>query len=148
MFWIIVLIVIALDRLSKIAVLNNMRLGQFIELGETGLGLRYVQNTGAAFSFMSGKTGFLIFFTALLMAALCAYYFKYRSSMSRLETVFLAMILGGGLGNFIDRLMFGYVVDFLDIRVIPIFNVADICITCGCILFAVFAFMGDSVLKS
>jgi signal peptidase II len=133
-FWIIVAAVIALDRISKLLVVKNMQLGQFIELGKTGMGLRYVRNTGAAFSFFVGRTSFLLIFTALLMSAILFYYIKYRGSMSRAEHIFLAMILGGGLGNFLDRLIYGYVVDFLDIRILPIFNVADICITCGCLL--------------
>lgn len=140
MFWIIVGVVVVLDRLSKILITSTMELGQFIGIGNSGIGLRYVQNSGAAFSFFAGRTGFLLVFTAMLMAALLFYWYKFRDSMSKAEQVFLAMILGGGLGNYIDRLFSGYVVDFLDIRIIPIFNVADICITCGCLLliFAVF----------
>ena len=134
MFWLIITLVLVLDRVSKYIVTNNMRLGQFIELGKTGMGLRYVQNTGAAFSFFAGRTNFLLIFTGLLMASILLYYLRYRGSLSRAEQIFLAMILGGGLGNYVDRMIYGYVVDFLDIKIIPIFNVADICITCGCLL--------------
>ncbi len=143
MFWIVVISAVILDRLSKFLVVRNMSLGQFIGLGNTGIGIRYVQNTGAAFSFFSNRTGFLVMFTAVLMLGIVYYYLKFHSTMTRMEQFFLALILGGGIGNFIDRAVQGYVVDFLDIRVLPVFNVADICITCGCLLFFFVVFYSE-----
>ena len=98
--------------------------------------LYYIQNNGAAYSILQGKQTLLILFTIAVMIGIIAYVIAFAKKTTKLEVFSLALILGGGIGNLIDRVMFGYVVDFIDTHIIPVFNVADIGITCGCILFA------------
>ena len=137
MFAIVAAIVIALDQLSKHWVVNNMFLEEHITFNCPYFELFYIQNNGAAYSILQGKQTLLIVFTLVVMLGIVAYVIAYRKQVSGLEKFSLALILGGGVGNLIDRVMNGYVVDFINTNLIPVFNVADIAITCGCILFAI-----------
>lgn len=128
---------VGIDRLTKWAVVTNMEPSDTIHLIKIGdievLNLYYTLNNGAAFSRLSGKTLFLIIITSavilwllFLMIAKKVHRPVYLASIS--------LILGGGIGNLIDRIFNGgLVVDFIDVRIInfPIFNFADICAVCG-----------------
>lgn len=92
----------------------------------------YVQNRGAAFSMWQGQWIILIGFPlAAISAGFVLIYFK-RNKWDKLMLTSIACICGGGLGNLIDRIMLGYVVDMFDFRVFPVFNIADIFICVGC----------------
>lgn len=102
-------------------------------------------NNGAAWGIFAGKQTLLILVTGAMMLAILAAMIFYRSRLSRPEFVALVLVLAGGIGNLIDRVGQGYVVDFIRFsfwKTFPIFNVADICVTTGvvllvlCILFA------------
>ena len=135
MFTIVAILAIAADQLSKLWVVKNMMLYDHLEFGTDLVELYYIQNNGAAYSILQGKQTLLILFTLAVMLGIIAYVIAYKSKASKLEIFSLALILGGGVGNLIDRVMNGYVIDFINTNIIPVFNVADICITCGCILF-------------
>ena len=135
MFTIVAIFAIAADQLSKLWVVKNMMLYDHLEFGTDLIELYYIQNNGAAYSILQGKQTLLILFTLAVMLGIIAYVIAYKSKASKLEIFSLALILGGGVGNLIDRVMNGYVIDFINTNIIPVFNVADICITCGCILF-------------
>ena len=137
MFWIIIAAAVVLDIVSKQLVISGMELEQAISVIPGVFGLRYIRNYGAAFSIMQNKRIFLIAATVVMMAALCVYAVKMGNRISKAERIALAMIVGGGIGNLIDRVFFGYVTDFLDIHIIPIFNVADCFVTVGCILLVI-----------
>lgn len=137
MFWIIIVAAVILDVVSKQAVIGAMELGQSITVIPRVLDFCYIQNHGAAFSILQGKTVFLIAFTVIIMTALCVYAMKVKDKVPKAELISLAMIVGGGIGNLIDRIALGYVTDFLDIHIIPIFNVADCFVTVGCFLLIV-----------
>jgi signal peptidase II len=94
----------------------------------------YVENTGAAFNLLEGKRGFLILFAALMLAVIIVYIFLKRKSTSPLVLMGLSLIVGGGLGNLLDRVRFGYVVDYLEFQPFsfPVFNIADISVCTGC----------------
>lgn len=133
------LIVILFDQLSKIAVLKTFSYGAMHAL--TGFfNLVPVYNRGAAFGFLSAASGWQRWaFTALgIGATLVICYLLKRHGHQRLFSLSLALILGGALGNVIDRLMYGHVIDFLDFHVggwhWPAFNLADSAITIGAIL--------------
>jgi len=100
--------------------------------------LTYVQNTGAAFSFFRGGAGWLRWLSLLVSLGLMI--FAWREKLSKVEQLAYGFILAGALGNGIDRFLFGYVVDFLDFRLInfPVFNIADMCINIG-IIFLIYA---------
>lgn len=130
-------VLVAGDRLTKWLITSNMQPSDTIHLIKIGdkevLNLYYTLNNGAAFSKLSGKTVFLIVITSLVILWLL--YLMIAKKVHR--PVYLAsisLIIGGGVGNLIDRIFNdGLVVDFIDFRIInfPIFNFADICAVCG-----------------
>ena len=97
--------------------------------------LTYVENTGAAFGMMQGANLFFIGVSVVLFAGL--FWLRGRLPLSSLGAqLALALVAGGALGNLYDRLVIGHVIDFLDFRVWPVFNVADSCISVGAVLLA------------
>ena len=102
--------------------------------------LSYIHNTGAAFGMLQGQTLSLIW---LSVAVLGAIFFFYDSLQTTPELVCVALILGGTLGNLIDRLRLGYVVDYIDFRIWPAFNVADSALCVGVIGLVVFWFFEE-----
>ena len=125
----------AADQITKYLVVTNIPLYADVPVLPGIVQLTYVQNTGAAFSMFQGMQWlFLIIFTALT-ALIIIEYFKKPMPFTKLERWCIAAIYGGGLGNMIDRLRLGYVVDMIETQFItfPVFNVADCFITCGCI---------------
>ena len=99
------------------------------------VGLTYVRNTGAAFSSFEGMQWLFALIFLFFTVALLWEYFKKRLPFTRFERFCIAAIYGGGVGNMIDRLRLGYVVDMIETLFVdfPVFNVADCFITCGCI---------------
>lgn len=100
------------------------------------LHLTYAENTGAAFSILRGRQGLLAGFTGLVILLMGVYMVRESRHMSRLANVAFSLVIGGALGNLIDRIRLGYVVDFIDFRLIDfaIFNAADSCIVVGALL--------------
>lgn len=128
--WIIVLVVLA-DQITKQLVRSSMELYQTIPLIDRLLELTYIHNYGAAFSILQNKQAFLIAFTGLAMTAIAIYVARERKKLPGAEIAALGLIVGGGLGNLIDRVAQGYVVDFLNIHILPVFNVADMAVCAG-----------------
>ena len=127
--------IVAADQWTKYLTVANIALYQDVEFIPGFLGLTYVQNTGAAFSAFEGQQRlFAIIFAAFTVAILWEY-FKKPMGFSKFERWCIAAVYGGGLGNMIDRVRLGYVVDMIETKfmVFPVFNVADCFITCGCI---------------
>ena len=124
--------VIVFDRVVKKLVVSNMVPWETIPVIEDIFHFTYVQNRGAAFSMWQGQWVILIGFPlAAIAVGLILIYLK-RNKWDKLMLTSVAMICGGGLGNLIDRIMLGYVVDLFDFRVFPVFNIADIFICVGC----------------
>jgi signal peptidase II len=130
-------VVIVLDQLSKRLVDTSMQLYQSIELIPF-FQLTYLRNQGAAFSFLSQAGGWQRWFfvgLAVTASGLICYWLKRLEKHQRWEAAAWALILGGALGNLIDRVLYGYVIDFLDVYYgewhWPAFNVADSAITVG-----------------
>jgi len=138
-FYIIALSITLLDQVSKFYVQKTLRLGQVVPVIPSFFNLTYVLNPGAAFGFLSGAPAAIRhpLFTAIsIVAVLFIIYYRARHRQMRLlPSVGLACILGGAVGNLIDRLRLGMVVDFLDFYYgayhWPAFNVADSAITIG-----------------
>ena len=133
-----------LDQAIKKAVVAAMALHQSIPVIQDIFHITYIHNTGAAFSMMEGMRSFLILLPLVLVLAAVIFIFLKRKTAHPLLLTSIAMIAGGGLGNMIDRIAYGYVVDFLDFRVFPIFNAADIfvCVGCGLLILYVLVFDG------
>ena len=135
-FFLPALLVVALDQLSKFLVRANMSLGQ--SLPSDGIvRLTYVTNTGGVFGRFAGYTLPLVLAGAAgVVAILFCYY--YLASQKRLLSIGLGLILGGSVGNMVDRLCFGWVTDFMDIGSWPVFNLADLAGVVGISIIAYF----------
>ncbi len=127
--------IVAFDQLTKFLVVENIPLHADVPLLPGIVQLTYARNYGAAFSILQGQQWlfaliFLVFTVAIVWA-----YRKKSFPFSKFEWLCIAAVYGGGLGNMIDRLRLGYVVDMIETQFItfPVFNVADSFITCGCI---------------
>ena len=128
--------IVAADQFTKVLTVANIALYQDVEFIPGVLGLTYVQNTGAAFSSFEGQQWLFAVIFALFTIGVVYEYFKKPMGFRTFERWCIAAVYGGGLGNMIDRVRLGYVVDMLETKfmVFPVFNVADCFITCGCIL--------------
>jgi signal peptidase II len=111
-------------------------LGDFVDL-------TYVRNNGAAFSILQDHRILLIALPALLIAVGLVYVTRHRKDRSNFMLTSLSLVIAGGLGNLIDRVMTGYVIDFIDFRFWPVFNFADICVTVGCVLLCIYVVFLD-----
>ncbi len=132
LFYLVAIFIVLLDQFTKFVVVSNMELYESIPIIDGWLHITSVRNTGAAFSILENQT--LIFIVLALVVALVLIYSIYRVYREyRLLAFFLSIILGGAVGNLIDRILHGAVIDFIDMRIInfAIFNVADIAITVG-----------------
>lgn len=129
----IVLLIAAADQLIKLAVLGSSLVeGDTFTVIGNFLQFRYVENTGAAFSLFTDKTELLTVFSALVM--LVGFYLIFaRKIKSKVMLASVVMIMGGGLGNLIDRVLRHFVVDYIEVLFIdfPVFNFADCFITIG-----------------
>lgn len=134
-YYLIIPVVILLDQSVKQAVTAHFVAGG-ADFGFIPgiINIVYTENTGAAFSILQGRRVILIVFTVLMITALLAYIFMRRKSESPGTLTGLALVAGGGLGNLIDRVRLGYVVDYLEFRPFsfPIFNIADVLVCTGC----------------
>lgn len=134
---ILVLLIAALDQLSKFWVIHNMTLGQSIPVLRGVFELHYVRNSGMAWSlFDGGGARWFFVVMTLLVFVLVFFAVKKRWLQGKFQLLSVAAIMGGALGNFIDRLLTGEVVDMIRVTFVdfPVFNVADCFVTCGAIL--------------
>ncbi|MCM1024386.1 MAG: signal peptidase II [Prevotella sp.] len=147
------IILVAADQAIKlwaVNVLKPVKVMNFIRFGDLEiLGFRYTENTGAAFSSFSGARWFLIGLTVLLLAVLLIFVIKYKNK----NTFFLVsavMIMSGGVGNLIDRIRQGYVVDYLDVKLFnfAVFNFADICVVLGAVFALIFVFFVEPKIET
>lgn len=138
----IVLIIIALDQISKYWVVNNIGLTDSFTVIPKMIDFVYVKNTGAAFSFLSDKTYGIILLSCIsvIFCVGVIWFMIKRKPQHKLLTISLALMLSGAIGNVIDRIFKGYVVDFIETTFIkfPVFNIADIAITIGASLIIIY----------
>lgn len=140
-FPITVACVLLADQLSKSLVVAFVSPGESVRLIPGVLSITHVRNTGAAFGIMSGS-GMVLFWIAVAVVVLTIFWFyRVRSEKNTWSFVALGLITGGALGNLVDRLFRGRVVDFLDIGWWPVFNVADIAIVTGVIILVITIFL-------
>ena len=127
--------VVALDQWTKYLTVTAIPLHGHQEFLHGFLCFTYQRNEGAAFSSFQGQQWLFALIFLALTALILVEYFRRRLPFSRFERFCIAAIYGGGLGNMIDRLRLGYVVDMIETLFVdfPVFNGADCFITCGCI---------------
>lgn len=140
-FWLTTGGILLLDRLSKIWIMNNIGLGTNWVLINGILNISYLHNRGAAFGIMQGQSWLFLTLAAIVIAA--AVYYNSKYSLPKWIQYALALIVGGSLGNLIDRLLYRSVVDFISIGWFPVFNVADMAIVSGGILFMLYILKND-----
>ncbi|CCZ57330.1 lipoprotein signal peptidase [Clostridium sp. CAG:762] len=138
--YIIALISLIIDQIVKILVSNYLILGQTTKIINNFFYLTYVQNTGAAFSILIGYRYILIIITLIFLYYLYKYT-KKQTNPNKLAILSHGLLLGGIIGNLIDRIIYGYVIDYLDFMIFnynfPIFNLADTFIVIGCIILVI-----------
>ena len=122
--------VVALDQFTKALVMKSMVPGESIPILQDIFHLTYVLNPGAAFGILSNQRAFLLATGAVLIVATAYFYPLLKKSDGCLQ-LGATMILSGAVANLIDRVQTGFVVDFFDFRIWPVFNVADIAIVLG-----------------
>ncbi|ALU78635.1 signal peptidase II [Listeria monocytogenes] len=149
-YYLITLAVVALDQLTKWIVVQNMEIGQKIEVIPGFLYWTSYRNDGAAWSILEGHMWFFYLITVVVIGIIIYIMQKYAKG-KRLFSISLAFILGGAIGNFIDRVLHQEVVDFVQTvwgnYYFPIFNVADASLSVGVVLMLVYVFVDDRKTK-
>jgi len=142
-------VVVALDQYSKVLVDSALELHQSIAIIPS-FAIRKIYNSGAAFSFLSNASGwqrwFFIALALLVVGVLVVWLYRLQKNQLRLALA-LSLVLGGAIGNLVDRVLYGYVIDFIDVYYAswhwPTFNLADSAITAGAALLLLDAFTGN-----
>ena len=144
--FLIAIICTLVDQVIKLIITNSLDFGDSIQIIPSLFSLTLLQNTGAAFSIFSSGTIVLILVS--LVALNLIYWFLIKDKdLNKLETIVYGVLIGGILGNLIDRVFYGYVIDYLDFNILgfnfPVFNFADICIVVTIILIIIFTLKGE-----
>ena len=148
----VMLIIVAGDQIFKYWIDHSFAVGEsrdFISLGSHKIfDLTYVRNDGAVFGSMSGQRWFLIGFTSLIIVIGLFILFRHPKH-SKLLTTSLVLFISGGIGNLIDRIRFGYVVDMFDFQLFDfaVFNIADICVVIGIFLLVFYVIFIDGKIE-
>ena len=149
-YFIIALLVIGLDQLTKWFIINNMDLGESITVIGDFLFITSHRNTGAAWGILAGQMWFFYIITVIVIIALI-YYMKKATNEGLLFKLSLAMMLGGAIGNFIDRVFRKEVVDFIHTYPFgynfPIFNIADSSLVVGVGLLLIYMLFEEKMAK-
>ncbi|MBF0521442.1 MAG: signal peptidase II [Candidatus Omnitrophica bacterium] len=135
--------VVFLDQLTKSLFSKILILGESLPVIQNIFHVTLVHNTGIAFGFLKEQGSVFIVIPAIAIILLVFNIFYYKQNdeaLSRPYIIGFSLILGGAIGNLIDRISVGYVIDFIDFRFWPVFNVADSAITIGAVLIAVKCF--------
>lgn len=140
---IIAVVFIAIDQIVKNWAAEVLTKGEIAVIKDV-LYLKYTENTGVAFSMFSDNRIMLIGITSVMLIVVLAFFLSGKVT-EKLEQFSLALMLSGGVGNLIDRISLGYVIDYIDVRIInfAIFNFADICICVGAFLLCVSVYFSD-----
>lgn len=140
MYVVFIAVLILIDQITKYIVSIQLQNGREIDIIKNIFSLSYVENRGIAFGMMQGGRWFFVIFTILILLAYIYYYnkvLKYKKDI--FYNISLILIVSGAIGNFIDRVHLGYVIDFLYFKLInfPVFNLADIYVVIGAILYVI-----------
>ncbi len=145
MAYIIMFLIIILDQVIKNIILNNFYFGQSLAVINNIFHITYVQNTGAAFGILKNHSLFFIIITIVIISAII--FMLHKSFKGNIYlNIYFGLILGGAMGNLIDRIRLGYVVDYLDFRIWPVFNLADSFIVIGSIFIMFYMFFSGAEL--
>ncbi|HBH12156.1 MAG: Lipoprotein signal peptidase [Clostridiales bacterium 38_11] len=134
----VVIIMVAIDQITKIAAQQVLRFSEPIILINNFLQLNYVENKGAAFGILQNQRIFFVVMTLVVLVAIVYYRYK-NNKLTGLSRLIFDFIIAGAIGNLIDRIRMIYVIDFIDVNFwgfydFPVFNFADVFLVCGTIL--------------
>lgn len=146
--YVLAVIILALDQIVKFFIRTHMTIGREVPVFGHFLVLDYIQNPGAAWSMFGGQRGLLILIALVVIAAIVYVQVRYRPGA--LVQIGMGLLLGGAIGNLVDRILFGKVTDFIYIQVInyPIFNLADSAIVVGVLLILIRSFFANKTGES
>ena len=130
------LFIVFLDQLTKFLIKQNFQLNQSIPIIKNILHLTYIINTGSAFGLFKGLNIFFILFSIIVIIVIF-YYLKKIIENEKALLFAIGLLLGGTIGNLIDRVFYGVVTDFIDFRIWPVFNLADSAVSISVILLIV-----------
>ena len=140
------LLLVVIDQIVKILVINKMTLQKSIIVINNFFNITYVRNTGAAWSILSGNVLLLIMISIIALGVIYYYLIKDKE-LKKIHIVSYSMLIGGIIGNLIDRVVHGYVIDYLDFKIFnynfPIFNIADILIVISIIIIGISLIVGE-----
>lgn len=144
-YWIISTLIIGLDQWVKWLIVDNFALGETKSVIPGILSLNHIRNFGAAWSLLEGKMWFFTVVTIIAVVVILTLMIKNRSNGNRWFMIGLTLILAGAIGNFIDRVRLGYVIDMFqtDFMNFPIFNVADISLVIGVICVLIYIILDE-----
>ncbi|MFC2950180.1 signal peptidase II [Virgibacillus sediminis] len=146
-YYLLALIVVVIDQITKLAIIRTMEIGEQLTIIEGFFYFTSHRNAGAAWGIFQGQMLFFYIITLLVIVGVVYYMQRYARKDKLLATA-LGFILGGAIGNFIDRLLYQEVVDFLDVIIFgydfPIFNIADSALTIGVILVIIGTIMEET----
>ena len=136
------ILILLLDIITKQLVITNLLEHQSITIINNFFSITYAKNTGVAFSFLEGYLPLVILITSIIIISILIYIKK--NNPNKYESICYGLILGGALGNLLDRIIYGYVIDFLDFTIFnynyPIFNIADTFIVIGILILIILSF--------
>lgn len=141
MIFIFIAAILFLDQFTKSLITQTLSLHQSVPLIRGFLHLTLVRNRGAAFGIFKNQIPLFILASLIALFLIALQLKKEKPKPFSVYTISLSLIAAGALGNLVDRLIFGYVIDFIDFRIWPVFNIADSAITIGAVL------LGYSILK-
>jgi len=142
MFWIVLASALAADQITKLIVANSMTIGESIPALGDFLHFTYVINDGASFSILEGQRWIFILLTLIVLAVVLLLYIKKVPKDMKLFCAVLGLFCGGTIGNLVDRIYLGGVIDFLDLSWFPVFNIADCCICVGAVSICLMLILG------
>lgn len=138
---IIIFALILIDQITKYLIRINFQEGETLPIISDIFRLTYVRNRGAAFSIFENIEIVTILIPIVIIALTMVFLIHYKNKISKAMLISISLIISGGLSNLIDRIIFGYVTDMIDFRFFPVFNIADIAVTIGCILIIISLFI-------
>lgn len=132
---IMIALIIVIDQITKFAIVKNIYASSITVL-EGVLNFTYVENTGGAYGIGNDSTLMFIIVNVIVITLITKFILSKKNDISTYILISLGLILAGGIGNLIDRIFRGFVVDYIDVNQLikfPVFNIADICIVLGCV---------------
>lgn len=135
---ILAVVIVIVDQLLKMLVVNTIKTGETVEILGGIVKFDYVENRGMAFGMLQNYRWIFIIFTLIVITGLIIYMIKLKPT-NKLFITSITLIVGGGIGNLIDRIVLGYVVDYIQLSFFnPVCNFADYCITIGTALLIIY----------